>query len=242
MEQERTPLILTMLTAFLSMLFNMCAPLDDLGEMLPPMLDGEPVLEYVLEPTTPTPSEQEMSRATVVLERRLQGFGIGSPNIQLDDTQLRVQVPNLTDTDLAELTELLTQQGALSFQLVRESASVDGTPSVEMLEPSPFQTDIIQRAVISESDFGLVIEFDIVPELQQAFGDFTEANIGRQLAIVFDDEVLMAPTLQARIETSGLISGNFSVGEARVIVAALNSGSLPFALTLVDVEVRELLY
>ncbi|MEM7735482.1 MAG: hypothetical protein AAF267_06805 [Deinococcota bacterium] len=214
----------------------MCVPFEDGVDALA-IPTGEPALEYVLEPPT-TPTQQDMSRTTFVLERRLQGFGISNPDIQLDDTQIRVQLPDLGDADLAQLNGLITQQGALLFQLVRESASFDETPSLEMLEPSPFQTDIIQRAVISESDFGLVIEFDLMADIQDAFGDFTEANIGRQLAIVFDDEVLMAPTLQARIETAGLISGNFSATEARVIVAALNSGSLPFVLTLV--EVREL--
>ncbi|MEM6430816.1 MAG: hypothetical protein AAF708_16375 [Deinococcota bacterium] len=215
----------------------MCAPFEDGVDALA-IPTGGPVLEYVLEPPTATATDQDMSRTIFVLERRLQSFGITNPNIQLDDSQIRVQLPNLSDTDLAQLNGLLTQQGKLSFQLVQESVESVETPSLEMLEPSPFQTDIIQRAVISESDLGLVIEFDLAADIRDAFGDFTEANIGRQLAIVFDDEVLTSPTVQARIEASGLISGNFSVEEARIIVAALNSGRLPFALTLV--EVREL--
>ena len=39
------------------------------------------------------------------------------------------------------------------------------------------------------------------------FGTFTEANIGRPMAIVLDDRVMSVATIQGRITDSGQITG-----------------------------------
>ncbi len=58
------------------------------------------------------------------------------------------------------------------------------------------------------------------------FGQVTEANMGRPMAIVVDDVVISAPTIRGRITTSGQITGSFEGAEARDLAIALNSGSM----------------
>lgn len=60
----------------------------------------------------------------------------------------------------------------------------------------------------------------------EIFGKATEANIGRPMAIVLDDQVVSAPTINGRIDSNGQITGRFDADEARDLSIALNSGSM----------------
>ncbi|MCF6283671.1 MAG: protein translocase subunit SecD [Candidatus Hydrogenedentes bacterium] len=64
------------------------------------------------------------------------------------------------------------------------------------------------------------------------FGEATEANINRAMAIVMDGVVMSAPNINSRIDYSGQITGSFSGEEARDLAIVLNSGSM-----MVDVDV-----
>jgi SecD/SecF fusion protein len=59
------------------------------------------------------------------------------------------------------------------------------------------------------------------------FGEGTEANIGKPMAIVVDGVVESAPVIQSQITTDGSITGRFTREEAQDLAIALNSGSLP---------------
>ncbi len=59
-----------------------------------------------------------------------------------------------------------------------------------------------------------------------AFGDATEKNINRPMAIVIDGVVISAPVIRDRITTRGSITGRFEGPEARDLSIALNSGSM----------------
>jgi len=74
------------------------------------------------------------------------------------------------------------------------------------------------------------ILFNFNSEAGQQFGEVTSANIGRPMAIVVDGYVLSAPTIRARITTSGSISGDFDPQDASDLAIALNSGSMTVPL------------
>ncbi len=59
------------------------------------------------------------------------------------------------------------------------------------------------------------------------FARLTQDNIDRRLAIVLDDKVQSAPTIQARISRNGQITGNFTFDEANDLMIVLKSGALP---------------
>ena len=61
-------------------------------------------------------------------------------------------------------------------------------------------------------------------------------NIGRQLAIILDGELISAPVLKSEIGTSGQISGNFTPAEAKRLADDLNAGALPVPLTVLAEE------
>lgn len=69
--------------------------------------------------------------------------------------------------------------------------------------------------------------FVLSQESKGRFARFTEANIGRQLAIVLDGMVKSAPTIQARIEDQGRITNMGGQQEASDLALVLRAGSLP---------------
>ncbi len=67
------------------------------------------------------------------------------------------------------------------------------------------------------------------------FADITKRNLGRQVAIYLDNEIVSAPTVQAEItDGRAVISGSFTVQEAKDLAARLNEGALPVPIELVS--------
>ena len=72
-----------------------------------------------------------------------------------------------------------------------------------------------------------MIHFQFGADAATRFGEVTGNNIGRALAIVLDGVVVSAPTIESRITRQGQITGNFSLEQAKDLMIALNSGSMP---------------
>jgi preprotein translocase subunit SecD len=66
------------------------------------------------------------------------------------------------------------------------------------------------------------------------FGNFTAANINRQLAIVLDKRIFSAPRIETRIDSDGRITGSFTQQEAADLALVLRSGALPTNLTYLE--------
>ena len=67
------------------------------------------------------------------------------------------------------------------------------------------------------------------------FADITGANVGRRLAIVLDNRIQSAPSINERIPRGqGSITGSFTEEEAQDLSIVLRSGALPAPLTIVE--------
>jgi len=78
------------------------------------------------------------------------------------------------------------------------------------------------------------VSFNLSNAAAKRFGEFTEANINRQMAIVLDGIVKTAPVIQSRIEDSGRITGRFGLQEANDLALVLRSGSLPASVKYLE--------
>ena len=58
------------------------------------------------------------------------------------------------------------------------------------------------------------VSFTLTNEGSAKFGAFTGANINRQLAIVLDNRIYSAPSINSRIDGDGIIQGSFTQREA----------------------------
>ena len=78
------------------------------------------------------------------------------------------------------------------------------------------------------------VSFTFNAEGSKKFGKLTGANIGKRLAIVLDNTVQSAPTVQSRITKDGRISGTFTLDEARQLTIVLKAGALPAPVKIIE--------
>lgn len=66
------------------------------------------------------------------------------------------------------------------------------------------------------------------------FADITKRNVGKPVAIFLDGEPISVPTVQSEIlGGKAVITGNFTVNEAKVLAQRLQAGALPVPITLI---------
>jgi preprotein translocase subunit SecD len=180
-----------------------------------------------------------------VIRRRVDATGTTEPSIQRQGAdRVLVQVPGLQDPQ--QLKALLGETGNLEFRLLAQPGATD----VDLLpmEDNGGQRVPVERRVIAEGGdltdaqpaFDSqtnqpIVNFRFNIRGAQRFGQATTENLGRNLAIVLDNRVISAPTIQSPITGgAGQISGSFTVEQVNNLAVLLRSGALPAKLTIVE--------
>ena len=136
-----------------------------------------------------------------------------------------------------------------SFQALADKEviflSPDGATKFK-LGPAEVTGDMITKAtavyrsagdLTSGSTPGWRVTFVLSSAGSKIFGDVTTKLVNKQLAIVVDQQVISAPTVQEAItQGSGEITGGFSEQEAKDLATELNAGALPVQLAQSNVE------
>src|ERR1700688_4994003 len=78
------------------------------------------------------------------------------------------------------------------------------------------------------------VNFTLSGDAAKRFGPFTEANKGRQMAIVLEHRVYSAPVINGRIDDSGMIEGSFSQESAHDLALVLRAGALPASIKYLE--------
>ncbi len=79
----------------------------------------------------------------------------------------------------------------------------------------------------------VTLEFD--DEGKQLFGEITERNVGKLVAIYLDGAPISIPQVNEPIkEGKAVITGSFTLDEAKTLARRLNAGALPVPITLVN--------
>ncbi len=79
------------------------------------------------------------------------------------------------------------------------------------------------------------VNFSLTPEGTKKFGDITTENRGRQLAILIDDKIRSAPTINDPIlNGSAMIHGSFTQQEAKDLALIIKEGALPVPMMIVE--------
>ena len=76
--------------------------------------------------------------------------------------------------------------------------------------------------------------FVLTQDAARRFEKFTGANVGNRLAIVLDNVVLSAPTIQSKISDQGRITGAGTHDEAADLALNLRAGSLPAGAKVIE--------
>ena len=124
-----------------------------------------------------------------------------------------------------------------------QSRSVPGSTEPEgqgwyIVDRAPIVTGVDLRSATENRSTNMpgqwVVNFSLSADAARRFGPFTQQNIGRQMAIVLDHSVYTAPVINARIEDSGVIEGNFTQDSAHDLAVVLQSGALPTSIKYLE--------
>ena len=106
------------------------------------------------------------------------------------------------------------------------------------LVPAMDGSGIVEASANSGQFGGFEVSMRMNSVAAAEWGNLTEKNIGKPLAIVMDDVVYSAPNVNDRIDGgSSSITGNFTSQEAEDLANVLNSGKVPAPATIISQEV-----
>ncbi len=197
------------------------------------------------------------------IRNRVDQFGVSEPTIQKQgENRILVQLPGIQDPERAKA--LIGKTALLEFKLLDERTSledalagrlpetsevlyqrrVDKETKVERRIPYVVQKRTLltgaelNRAEVqadpnSPGSWQVTIEFNTVGT--RIFGEITEQNVGKFLAIILDGNVNSAPRINERIPGGrAVITGQFSIEDARDLVIVLRAGALPAPVRILE--------
>ena len=186
-----------------------------------------------------------------IVRRRIDELGTKEPVIQAQGaSRIVVQLPGLQNPEYVKT--LLGKTAKMSFHLVDSTARASdakrgklgtqyklaygemGEPYVITRKPVVGGENLVD-AQPSFQNKEAVVSFRFNSLGGKKFGEVTKNNIGERLAIVLDNEVISAPTIQSAIMGgSGVITGNFTVKSANDLALLLRSGARPAPLEILE--------
>ena len=193
-----------------------------------------------------------LTQTIEIIRRRVDALGTKEPIIQRQgETRIVVQVPGYDDP--TRLKKIIGTTAQLAFRLVdaaADPATFLPRPGLEVLEATNPRAGGQQRYVVRTSpqvpgdllvdaqpsfqDSRPIVTFRFNGAGARRFLDLTGKHIGEPLAIVLDNKVISAPTIQAAIGGSGIITGQFSVAETQTLSLLLRSGALPAPVEVIQ--------
>ena len=194
------------------------------------------------------PGKEEMSDTVYKMQKRVEQYSTEAQAYQEGDNRITVEIPGVTDAD--KILNDLGKPGSLCFieqtdkdgnenfvpgednyvlarslEEIREAGSV----VLEGTDVADAQGGAYQKEDGSSREY--VVSLKLTDEGKKKFAEATEANVGKQIAIIYDNSVLSAPTVQEAI-TGGQaeINGMEDVEEAQNLASYIRIGSLSLEL------------
>ncbi|MBE6099762.1 MAG: protein translocase subunit SecD [Anaerovibrio sp.] len=166
-------------------------------------------------------NEDAMERVVRIMEKRVNELGLAEPIVQRQgERRIIVELPGIKDPDKA--IQVIGKTAMLEFKNDKGETVLTGTD----LKDAHEQTDEKGQHVVA-------LEFS--DEGGQKFGDLTAKNVGRNIAILLDGEVLTNPRVNEPIMGGkAVITGNKSLEEAHNLAILLRSGSLPVKVNIIE--------
>lgn len=199
--------------------------------------------------------KQALNSLKDVIERRVNLLGISEANVQTsqsgDNYRVIVELAGIFDTQKA--LDTIGQVAQLKFKTAGEPEEIEiegaeGEEPQKITVPGYVDTDLtgadLRKAevVFDQTATGGVaglpqIQLQFNNEGTAKFRKLTQENVGKQIAIYLDDEILIAPNVQTPILDGIAVITNqngYTVEEAKSLVAQLNAGALPVPVTVLE--------
>jgi len=133
--------------------------------------------------------------------------------------------------------ERTTKEYELWRILVKTKSETDILPPQDPWMNTGLSGKQLERSeVMSDSQTGAVqVALNFDNEGKDLFADITKRNVGKPVAIFLDGEPISRPTVQQAItDGRAVITGSFTLQEARLLSQRLNAGALPVPIELIS--------
>jgi preprotein translocase subunit SecD len=207
--------------------------------------------------------DDAVRQAVETIRNRVDQFGVAEPTItRQGEDRILIQLPGVQDPERAKA--LIGKTALLEFKLLDEQTPVEQALAGTLPETSEVvyqrQVDketkaeskaprVVQKRTLltgaeltraevqadpnSPGNWQVAIEFTATGA--RIFGEITEQNVGRHLAIILDGNLYSAPRINERIPGGrAVITGQFTVDEARDLAIVLRAGALPAPVTILE--------
>ncbi|WP_299967291.1 protein translocase subunit SecD [uncultured Roseobacter sp.] len=213
--------------------------------------EGDVIVVTLSEEEKLATDERTVQQSLEIIRRRIDEVGTREPTIQRQGAQrILIQVPGIGSA--GELKEIIGTTAQLTFNpVVTRGTNPDAAPGIgnsivpSLDEPGVFYTiesapvvtgeELVDAQPAFDQNGRPAVNFRFNSSGARKFGDYTAENIGSPFAIVLDDEVVSAPTIQSHIPGgSGIITGRFTVEESTNLAVLLRAGALPAGLDFLE--------
>jgi preprotein translocase subunit SecD len=189
-----------------------------------------------------------------IIRKRIDKQGTKAPTITTQGlTRIVIEAPGESDPE--DLKNRIGKTAKLTFQMVDETASIEDAQaghvppgSVLLPEDNPREPFIVVKKRVQVSGEDLTNAFFTQDEYNrpavgfrfnakgaERFANVTTNNVDKRFAVVLDNRVISAPTIQTPITGgNGIITGNFTAESATELGDLLKSGSLPAPLVVLQ--------
>jgi preprotein translocase subunit SecD len=214
-------------------------------------VEGDDIVIQLSEAERVATDSRTMLQSLEIIRRRIDEVGTREPTIQRQGTdRILIQVPGIGSA--SELKALIGTTAKLTFHpvvgrttdpaadpgprnLLLPSSDEDGVFYIVEETPVVSGEDLVDSQPDFDQNNRPAVSFRFNPSGGRKFGDYTANNIGSPFAIVLDDEVISAPTIQSHISGgSGIITGSFTVEESTELAVLLRAGALPAKMTFLE--------
>ena len=189
-------------------------------------LEGGLSVTYEIEEDDYTATALEDTKAK--LEKRIESYTT-EYNVYEDGVgKITCEIPGVTNAE--EILDQLGLEGTLEFL---DPENYELWASGEEYEAA-LTGDDIKDAQASIEDNDNVVNLTFTSEGAEKFAEVTAANVGDIVYIIFDDEIVSAPTVEQEITGGSAVINSISTyEEADTIATTIRGGALPLTLTQV---------
>ncbi|HAJ44369.1 protein-export membrane protein SecD [Candidatus Azambacteria bacterium RIFOXYC1_FULL_41_20] len=192
-----------------------------------------------------------MSGLRDVIERRVNLFGVSEPIIEVEnagsDWRLIAELAGVKD--ISQAIALIGETPFLEFKEARSEIDAEKIlkeqknkiPEYLAMDPYFSETNLngkyIKNAKVefNQSTYQPEVSVQFDDDGAKIFEELTKKNVGKQLGIYLDGLPISAPVVREAISGgSAVISGKFTIDEAKKLTERLNAGALPVPIKLIS--------
>src|SRR3954452_17638830 len=207
-------------------------------------LQGGLRAEYRAIPAPDHPvTRDDMQTIRGIIENRVNQYGVSEPVVQIQGAdRIIVELPgSANEAQVLQLRQTIGKTGKLLFVPVPSGRTdvIQGQAiPADLAGTELFGGDQLASAYATIDETNRpAVGFTLKPDGTTKFATWSSANVGKQFAIVLDNIIQSAPTIQEPITGGqGRITGSFTNAEVSSLVAVLKYGSLPLDVQEVQIS------